>query len=234
MLLLAADTSGRNGSIALAHAGEGQERIEILEVVPLDGRAFSAQLIPEIAALLRKHEHGHSKNDISAFAVATGPGSFTGLRVGLAAIKALAEALKKPVVAISLLEVIARSSASRGRIFSLLDAGRNELYVGEHETSSRSADVRLYGERLLSRTEFLEELLASDSLARNIVTPDRSLAETLQVDGIDIELIEYPNAGAIAQFGWERLQRGQTVRAEDLEANYIRHPTDSKTVSGAK
>jgi tRNA A37 threonylcarbamoyladenosine modification protein TsaB len=60
------------------------------------------------------------------------------------------------------------------------------------------------------------------------------LAETLQVDGIDIELIEYPNAGAIAQFGWERLQRGQTVRAEDLEANYIRHPTDSKTVSGAK
>jgi tRNA threonylcarbamoyladenosine biosynthesis protein TsaB len=234
MLLLAADTSGRNGSIALAQASEGQGRIEILEVVPLDGRAFSAQLIPEIAALLRRHEHGHSKNDISAFAVATGPGSFTGLRVGLAAIKALAEALKKPVVAISLLEVIARSSASRGRIFSLLDAGRSELYVGEYETSPGSADVRLHGERLLSRTEFLEESLASDSLARNIVTPDPSLAETLQVDGIDIELIEYPNAGAIAQFGWERLQRGQTVRAEDLEANYIRHATDSKTVSGAK
>ena len=84
---------------------QGQSEIDVLEVVPLTGGAFSAQLVPQIAALLEKH--GHSKSDLGAFAVASGPGSFTGLRVGLAAIKALAEALQKPIAAISLLEAVA-------------------------------------------------------------------------------------------------------------------------------
>jgi tRNA A37 threonylcarbamoyladenosine modification protein TsaB len=43
-----------------------------------------------------------------------------------------------------------------------------------------------------------------------------------------VELVDYPNSSVIAQFGWERLQRGETVRAEDLEANYLRHSTAAK------
>ena len=104
-LLLGTDTSGRNGSIALARVTPGQSDVDIVEVVPLAGGAFSAQLVPQIAALLEKH--GYRKTDLGAFAVASGPGSFTGLRVGLAAIKALAEALQKPIAAISLLEALA-------------------------------------------------------------------------------------------------------------------------------
>src|ERR1700686_2080943 len=104
MLLLAIDTSGKNGSIALARVSHGQSGIEILEVLSLDGGAFSAQLVPQIARLLEKH--GCSKNDLAAFAVVSGPGSFTGLRVGLAAIKALAEVMKKPISAVSILETI--------------------------------------------------------------------------------------------------------------------------------
>src|SRR5271157_3961137 len=95
MLLLATDTSGKNGSIALARATPGQSEAAIVEVVPLAGGAFSAQLVPQIAALLGKH--GYRKTDLGVLAVASGPGSFTGLRVGLAAIKALAEALRKPI-----------------------------------------------------------------------------------------------------------------------------------------
>ena len=83
MLLLAADTSGKHGSIALAHCGPG-ETCNVIEVASLEGGTFSAQLVPQIAALLTKH--GSSKQDIGAFAVVSGPGSFTGLRVGLAAI----------------------------------------------------------------------------------------------------------------------------------------------------
>ena len=110
-LLLATDTSGKNGSIALARVTSGQSDVEIVEVVPLAGGAFSAQLVPQIAALLENH--GYRKSDLGAFAVVSGPGSFTGLRVGLAAIKALAEALQKPIAAISLLEAVARSGAAR-------------------------------------------------------------------------------------------------------------------------
>ena len=92
MLILGVDTSGKNGGIVLVHCETEASRT--LELVPLEGGTFSAQLVPQIAALLEKH--GITKHQIGAFAVVSGPGSFTGLRVGLAAIKALAEILNQP------------------------------------------------------------------------------------------------------------------------------------------
>src|SRR2546429_1247908 len=127
MLILAADTSGKQGSIALAH-GLNNGTCDVIEVVPLAGGTFSAQLVPQIAALLSKH--GFTKEDIGAFAVVSGPGSFTGLRVGLAAIKALAEVLGKPIAAVSLLEAVSAAGQSHGRVMATLEAGRGEVYVG--------------------------------------------------------------------------------------------------------
>ena len=74
MLILGVDTSGKNGSIVLVHCEP--ESTRTLEVVPLEGGTFSAQLVPQIAALLQKH--GITKPQIDAFAVVSGPGSFTG------------------------------------------------------------------------------------------------------------------------------------------------------------
>jgi len=221
-LLLAVDTSGKNGSLALARLmpGPHESEISVLEVVPLGGGAFSAQLVPQISALLKKH--GYSKSDLGAFAVTSGPGSFTGLRVGLAAIKALAEALQKPIVAISLLEAVAWSSAARGRVLAALDAGRGDVYVGDYELEPQVRRCRMHSERLLSWEEFL-----ADARGKAVVTPDAGLAETVRAAGTAagtlVELIDYPNSGAIARLGWEHLERGQTVRPEELEANYIRH-----------
>jgi tRNA threonylcarbamoyladenosine biosynthesis protein TsaB len=217
-LLLATDTSGKNGSIALARVMPGQSDVEIVEVVPLAGGAFSAQLVPQIAALLEKH--GYRKTDLGGFAVASGPGSFTGLRVGLAAIKALAEALQKPIAAISLLEAVAWRGTAHGRILAALDAGRGDVYVGDYE---RGLQMHLHNERLLSREEFLAEAKGLEAMQKAVVTPDAVLASMVQSAGTQVELIEYPNAGVIARLGWERLQRGQTIRPEELEANYIRH-----------
>src|SRR6202795_1402647 len=197
-LLLATDTSGKNGSIALARVTSGQRDVEIVEVVPLAGGAFSAQLIPQIAALLEKH--GYRKSDLVAFAVASGPGSFTGLRVGLAAIKALAEALQKPIAAISLLEAIAWSStahgAARGRILAALDAGRGDVYVGDYELGPH---LHMQSERLLSREEFLAEARGAEAAQKAVVTPDALLAAMVQAAGTQVELIEYPNAAVIAR-----------------------------------
>jgi len=214
MLLLAVDTSGKNGSLALARLtpGQSESEIRVLEVVPLAGGAFSAQLVPQIAALLGKH--GHSKTDLAAFAVASGPGSFTGLRVGLAAIKALAEALQKPIAAVSLLEAVASSGAWRGRVFAALDAGRGDVYAGEYELGPK---VHMQSERLLSREDFIAE-----AAGKAVVTPDAALAQIARSADVQVELIEYPNSGVIARLGWEHLQRGETVRPEELEANYIR------------
>ena len=217
MLLLAADTSGKNGSIALARISPGRREIDVLEVAPLAGGAFSAQLIPRIAALLEKH--GHSKSDLGAFAVASGPGSFTGLRVGLAAIKALAEALGKPIVAVSLLEAVATSGAARGRVLAALDAGRGDVYVGDYELGLR---VHMRSERLLNREQFVAEAGHPENQLKVVVTPDAALAEAVRAAGICVERIEYPNAAAIARMGWEHLQRGLTILPEELEANYIR------------
>src|ERR1700729_2619205 len=115
MILLAADTSGKQGTFALAK-GRARNECQILKMVPLFGGAFSAQLVPQIAELLARH--GFTKHHIGGFAVATGPGSFTGLRVGLAAIKALAEALAKPIAAISLLNAVALAAETNTKIFA--------------------------------------------------------------------------------------------------------------------
>jgi len=155
MILLAADTSGKNGSIALARVSESAIRpheanlVEIVEVVSLEGGTFSARLVPQISALLEKH--GLTRQDIGGFAVASGPGSFTGLRVGLAVIKALAEILGKPIAAVSLLEAVARSGTAWGRVMTVLDAGRGELYMGEYEVGGKT---RMLSERLIAREEF--------------------------------------------------------------------------------
>ena len=133
MVLIGIDTSGKQGSLALARVPQNAssvEDIEIVETVPLEGGTFSAQLIPQLAELLARNEL--SKQEISAFAVASGPGSFTGLRVGLAAVKGLAEVLRTPIIAVTLLEAVARSG-SEGHVLAALDAGRNELFVGEYE-----------------------------------------------------------------------------------------------------
>jgi tRNA threonylcarbamoyladenosine biosynthesis protein TsaB len=216
MLVLAADTSGKHGSIALARVPRESAKsseIEIIEVVPLAGGTFSAQLVPQIAALLSKH--GCKKEEIGAFAVASGPGSFTGLRVGLAAIKALAEVMHKPITPVSLLEVVARAGASRGKVMAALDAGRGEVYVGEYEVLPEvSLCLR---ERLLTVTE-----LVAAAAGETVVTPDEILFNQLKARGVAVEKIDRPRSDAIARLGWVKLQGGETVSPEELEANYIR------------
>jgi tRNA threonylcarbamoyladenosine biosynthesis protein TsaB len=231
MLLLAVDTSGKNGSMSLALIAPNRSEVDVLETVPLAGGAFSAQLVPQIAELLQKH--GSAKNDLGAFAVASGPGSFTGLRVGLAAIKALAEALHRPIAAVSLLEAVACSGKSSGRVLAALDAGRCDIYVGDYELDQQvPAHAHLHSERLRSREEFLGE-----SAGRTVITPDAALAEIVRAAKIApatrVEEIEYPNSAVIARLGWHHLQQGQTINPADLEANYIRH-SDAEIFSKPK
>jgi tRNA threonylcarbamoyladenosine biosynthesis protein TsaB len=219
MILLAADTSGKQGSIALARvpgaansSSGAADAVEILEVVPLAGGTFSAQLVPQISALLSKH--GLGVRDIGGFAAASGPGSFTGLRVGLAAIKALAEILQRPIAPVSLLEVVARSAKVQGEVLGVLDAGRGEVYVGEYDLGET---VEMRSERVMSRDE-----LFSQAGARVLVTPHAHLAQAARDFGLHPQEVAEPRSDSIVRIGWEKIQAGQTVSPEDLEANYMR------------
>lgn len=212
MLLLVADTSGKYGFVALARTDEADDHVEVIEEVPLTGGTFSAQLVPQIASLLEKH--GLKKTSIDAFIVVSGPGSFTGLRVGLAAIKALAEILQKPIIPVSLLEVVALASGARGRVAAVLDAGRGEFYVGDYEISATGA--RQISEQLLGKEDMLSQAGAV------FATADDAVEELLLASGGKSGLVSRADASRIAALGRRKLQAGETVSPEQLEANYIR------------
>jgi tRNA threonylcarbamoyladenosine biosynthesis protein TsaB len=211
MLLLAVDTSGKQGSIALASCGPG-DACEVIEVAELSGGTFSAELVPQIAALLAKHKF--SKADIGAFAVVSGPGSFTGLRIGLAVIKGLAEVLAKPIAAVSLLQALASAAHLDGHVVAALDAGRNEIFLGEYEVGA--AGTQLTRERLATRDEWMESARSAV-----IVTADNPLAEAARTKGLYVVEVERPRSDAIAQLGWKKILSGETVSPAALEANYI-------------
>jgi tRNA threonylcarbamoyladenosine biosynthesis protein TsaB len=212
MLLLAVDTSGKHGSIALARCGA--DTCDVVEVVPLLGGTFSAQLVPQISTLLSKH--GYSRHDMRGFAVATGPGSFTGLRVGLAAIKALAEVLRQPIAGVSLLEAVASASSVTGRVLALMDAGRGEVFAGAYEIHASHNESRAIDERLLK----IDEL--ESSKAQQMVTPDLNISELLARKGIETEVVERPRTDVLSRLGWRKIQAGDVIAPEQLEANYIR------------
>jgi len=214
MLLLITDTSGKNGSVALVRAKDGPDEIQLIEAVPLVGGTFSAQLVPQISGLLEKH--GLKKTEIGAFIVVSGPGSFTGLRIGLAAIKALAEILHKLIVPVSLLEVVALAAGKHeGHVLAALDAGRGEVYAGEYRMQSESAE--LIREQLIHKQE-----LAAIARDMHISTPDAAIAEFIRSLGLRVCAVQTVTAQMIASLGWSKLRAGQTVPPDQLEANYIR------------
>jgi tRNA threonylcarbamoyladenosine biosynthesis protein TsaB len=212
MLILSIDTSGKNGSVALAHGDA--EKFQLIATSPVEGGTFSAQLIPQIARLLS--ENNLKKRDIDAFAAATGPGSFTGLRIGLTAVKGLAEILGKPIAAVSVLEACVLTSGINyddARVFAALDAQRNEVYLGEYMLSRGIATKK--DEVLVTRDEFVARVQG-----RVAVTPDEELVKAAR--SAAAVRIERPTSTDIARIGLQKMARGETVSVEELDANYIR------------
>jgi tRNA threonylcarbamoyladenosine biosynthesis protein TsaB len=142
VLILGIDTSGRQGSVALLRA-QGAELVP-LGLSAISGGQYSELLLSSIAGLLACH--GFQKSSIGLVGVASGPGSFTGLRIAIATVKGLAEAFAIPVVAVSVLEAIADASGAEGtgaegRVIAAMDAQRSEVFWGEYnlESAAQSA-----------------------------------------------------------------------------------------------
>lgn len=214
MLILAIDTSGQSGGITLAEAGEKSFRV--IESAPIAGGTFSAQLIPTLAALLNKHES--TAQDLGGFAAASGPGSFTGLRVGLSAIKGLAEVLHKPIAVVSVLEALAASSERKGTIAAVLDAGRKEAFVGFYNIAEGEAS--LDREELVGQAELVAKL--GETACGHVITSDPGIAQLVSASGIDVQLTGRSGSEAIARIGARKLFNCETISVEALDANYLR------------
>jgi tRNA threonylcarbamoyladenosine biosynthesis protein TsaB len=127
MLILSLDTTAHFGSLALL------DDVRTVEEVLLHSpEGFGPILFDQIAALLRRH--GVRVSDVGLFAAAAGPGSFTGVRIGLTAVKGLAEACGKPVVGVSNLMALAECGTA-GLRAALLDARRGEIYGAVYDAS---------------------------------------------------------------------------------------------------
>jgi tRNA threonylcarbamoyladenosine biosynthesis protein TsaB len=214
VLILAIDTSGQSGGITLAEADAGSFRV--IESAAIAGGTFSAQLIPTLAALLKKH--GYGVKDLGGLAAASGPGSFTGLRVGLSAIKGLAETLHRPIATVSVLEALASLADRTGTIASAIDAGRKEIFLGLYKKSNGALIKQR--EELLTQQDFLATL-GTDRPAV-IITSDPALVELVSSSHSAVLVVTPPGSEVMARIGAVKLLAGETVSVEALDANYLR------------
>ena len=192
-LLLAIDTTSEFGSLALAEDGpEGGKVLEEVAMHSPDG--FAHVMFPEIEALLARHNL--KITDIDGFAAAAGPGSFTGVRVGLTAAKGLADATGRKAVAVSNLQAVA-SFGTRALRAPVIDARRGDIFGAVYD-----ADLRL--------------------VAPEVVTKLDDWLETLPAG---TEVIDHPPkhlAGAIAKIAAKCFDAGLAQDPAEIDANYVR------------
>ena len=167
-VILAIDTASPQASLTVSRA---EDIIATLTV--RDNRPHSQTLFSHISTLLRIAET--NIEDIGAFAAATGPGSFTGLRVGLAAIKGLAESLNKPGFGVDSLDLLALASGADGAHIVMINAGREEVYCGFREIISGDIINRSIRDWVGKLAAVLDELMRYINHSMLIITGDGAL-----------------------------------------------------------
>jgi tRNA threonylcarbamoyladenosine biosynthesis protein TsaB len=223
VLILALDTSSTTGSLAVL-----RDKKVAGVVSTLADETYSSRMFRQLEFLLQ--ELSLKLDQFDLFAVSAGPGSFTGLRVGLVAAKGWAEVYKKPVVGVSVLEAIAAQSYSLASVLvPVLDARRGEVYFGLYRREKDS--LALEGEECVLRPEeFLHTVAArpgSSEFAIISPTPEvlsaaLSRLETERLPVPHIERVPMVLAPAIGLLGYQRAQRGDVSDALTLDANYVR------------
>ena len=225
MLIVSVDTSGRQGSIALCR-GDG-DSFEVLQLTSLEGGTYSAQLLPRIAETLQ--QNSLNKAEVDGFVMVSGPGSFTGLRVGLATVKGLCEVLRKPLATVSMLEALVLTHGRAGESgIAVLDAGRGEIYVGEYRLGSGHAT--LVREYIAKLDEFAGQ---PPTVSGNLLTVDEKVAEGLHAANRNVILVAPVDAGEIGHIGIRKLLTGETADPATIDVNYIRR-SDAELFSTAK
>jgi len=210
MLTLAVDTAAEIGSIALADENGTLEEVSLHAP-----QGFSHALFGELEALLTRQ--GLRLSDVELYAAATGPGSFTGVRIGLAAIKGLAEVAGKPAFGISNLAALCEFGTGDLRA-PVIDAKRGEVYAALYDSSG----WEIIPASVLQFPAFLE-LVGSKLVGSKLVGSEN--VEYISA-GFDIHrpvtAAPHELAGAVARLAIRRRLSGDSCDPASIEANYVR------------
>lgn len=225
MLLLAVDTATRAGSLAVLRDGQLAG-----EISTASDETYSSRLFRQCSFLLQEL-HLEIQN-FDFFAVNAGPGSFTGLRVGLTAVKAWAEVFSKPIIAVRGLEAVAAqasNSSEDGFIAPLLDAHRGQIYAALYQfQGSRLAAVD--ADQVCTADEFLTRIAGrAETAPVRFVSPSPEILHSILDDWITKRGLPWSTRKAspvlapiIARLAAERATRGDVTDSLRLDANYVR------------
>jgi tRNA threonylcarbamoyladenosine biosynthesis protein TsaB len=209
--ILAIDTCGPSGSVALGRLA-GRD-LEVLGQVELEGRTYSATLVAAVRGLLASA--GAGLGDLGGIVVINGPGSFTGVRVGLSAVKGLASAHDTPVVALSRLLVLSRKT---GVPSSALDAHRGELFLRLEQLdadrkSSEPVEILAGPAELAAVQPPLRVAVCDDAAARLLAAawPQTQIVKT-----------DPPTASDALRLGESRITAGIFADLALLDGHYLR------------
>jgi len=217
MRILALETSTLTGSVAVV-----EDTCLLTEITLQVKETHSSQLMPAIDIVLKTT--GMLPNELDGFAVALGPGSFTGLRIGMATAKGLAAAASKPLIGISTLEAMAWSFPFCPYLLCpMLDARMNEVYAAwftasDGHISRESEDMVLPVSDLLRGRK--EEALYFGSGAQRYEAEIREIMGDLAHDA-SYEIMG-ARASVVGFLAMEKLKRGEVADIDSLEPLYIR------------
>jgi len=206
-LLLGLDTCGAMASIALGREVDG--RIDLLGETQIAGGELSVSLVQGIADLLASA--GVGVGDLAGIVAVAGPGSFTGIRIGLAAVKGLAEAVDLPVVTVSRLALLAESGQA---CCSVLDAHRGQFYCGIYDEGATAREMLLTA----------GEINAMGGLTGRVAVCEETVAQSLEELCGEPELMRVAatSAGGALRFGVGRWQAGDFADVASLDGYYLR------------
>lgn len=219
MKLLALESSAAAASVCLC-----EDDFLIAQSYENSGLTHSVTLLPMAEELLDRV--GMALADVDVIAVAAGPGSFTGLRIGVSAAKGLAWALDKPCARVSTLEAMAwNASALRGRICPVMDARRAQVYNALFHSDGQTVS-RLAPDRAIALDDLAKELEKTEEEQILVGDGSQLCYNDLIRRGLPVRILppnlQYQQAWGVARAGWELAKAGKLVSAGDLTPDYHR------------
>ncbi len=215
MLILSVHTA--TASLGVAVVKDGQI---LVEKILQPGRKHLENLPDAIHQALKVTNN--KLQDFDGFGIAKGPGSFSGIRVGLSVIKGMALALNKRVIALSTLEILAWQAVNkRGLVVPLVDAGRGDIYAGVFEKFEK--DIHVVQIPLLLNIKEIGNLLSVTGLRRSTLCGSMELLNIIGEDKrFARKVIDHISPGALGNLAEKRLQNGLFDDPQTLTPLYVR------------